>query len=119
MSGGIAWVLDERGDFESRCNREMVNLEPLSDDEEVELVLSLIRRHAALTGSVVAVRVLRDVGSCPATVRAVMPRDYQRALSATSQLLTSSRRPLPLPARTAVSNRASAPERQGIPGWVA
>ena len=116
MSGGIAWVLDERGDFESRCNREMVNLEPLSDDEEVELVLSLIRRHAALTGSVVAVRVLREWVHARRRFVQIMPRDYQRALSATSHSSNVVGRRL-LAAASAHSGQqwASAPERQGIP----
>jgi glutamate synthase (ferredoxin) len=35
MSGGIAYVLDEAGDFATRCNTEMVDLEQLSDPEEI------------------------------------------------------------------------------------
>src|SRR3712207_8387976 len=34
MSGGIAYVLDEDGAFESRCNLAMVTLEPVLEEEE-------------------------------------------------------------------------------------
>ena len=34
MSGGIAYVLDEDGSFEKRCNLSMVALEPIADEDE-------------------------------------------------------------------------------------
>src|SRR5207248_1327199 len=52
MSGGIAYVFDERGDFtEKRCNLDSVDLEPLLDEQDVQLVRNLITRHLDLTGS--------------------------------------------------------------------
>ena len=42
MSGGIAYVLDDAGDFARRCNTAMVDLEPLDDAEDIELVQRLI-----------------------------------------------------------------------------
>src|SRR5438309_580068 len=50
MSGGIAYALDSDGQFARRCNREMVDLEPL-EAADVELVRDLLRRHVVLTGS--------------------------------------------------------------------
>ena len=38
MSGGIAYVFDEDGDFAARCNMEMIGLETLDDDEDLDLV---------------------------------------------------------------------------------
>src|SRR3712207_4270191 len=58
MSGGIAYVLDEKGDFPRRCNLEMVKLFRLEDDEEVEEVRSMIRRHGEHTKSDRAWKVL-------------------------------------------------------------
>src|SRR5262249_47687962 len=58
MSGGIAYVLDEVGDFPRRCNHEMVKLFPLEDPEEIELVQDMIRRHAHYTKSDRAWKVL-------------------------------------------------------------
>src|SRR4029453_13651969 len=45
MSGGVAYVLDLTGDFRHRCNPGMVDLEPLVDVEDVELVKDLLSRH--------------------------------------------------------------------------
>ena len=81
MSGGIAYVLDEDDSFERRCNREMVELEELSGEEDVELVLRLLRRHADFTGSTVAQRILRDWRACQARFVRVMAIDYKRALA--------------------------------------
>jgi glutamate synthase domain-containing protein 3 len=52
MSGGIVYVLDERGDFaEKRCNHASVDLESLADPKDVQLVRDLITRHCELTRS--------------------------------------------------------------------
>src|SRR5437763_498503 len=49
MSGGIAYVLDEKGDFaERRCNTAAVELEPLPEEEEAAL-LALISKHVEHT----------------------------------------------------------------------
>src|SRR5205814_1986370 len=58
MSGGIAYVLDEAGDFARRCNLEMVKLYRLEDIDEIALVQSMIRRHAEYTKSDRAWKVL-------------------------------------------------------------
>ena len=46
MSGGIAYVLDEKGDFAKRCNLEMVQLGPLEDEEDLAEVKAMIKKHA-------------------------------------------------------------------------
>src|SRR5206468_10698538 len=51
MSGGVAYVLDEIGDFPRNCNQEMVKLYKLEEPEEIELVQNMIRRHAECTKS--------------------------------------------------------------------
>ena len=48
MSGGVAYVLDEAGDFPRRCNQQMVALEKLEDPDEIEQVRQMIQRHADL-----------------------------------------------------------------------
>ena len=80
MSGGIAYVLDEDGTFASRCNPELVELEPLDADDE-ETLLLLVSEHAARTGSAVAVRLLADWGAAASRFVKVMPHDFKRALA--------------------------------------
>jgi glutamate synthase (NADPH/NADH) large chain len=82
MSGGIAYVLDEAGDFPGRCNQEMVYLEELEDTSEVEEVKGMIRQHAEYTNSELAWRILGDwERKIPKFVK-VMPKDYKRMLEA-------------------------------------
>ncbi len=60
MSGGVAYVLDEKNDFESRCNRAMVNLHRLGPAEEIKAVRALVYRHLELTESARAREILND-----------------------------------------------------------
>ena len=80
MSGGIAYVLDEAGDFAIRCNREMVDLEPLAEEEDATLVRGLLERHRDATGSAVADALLDDWAGAVSRFVKVMPRDYRRVL---------------------------------------
>ncbi len=82
MSGGIAYVLDEEGDFERRCNTGMVDLEPLEAQDDQEGVRDLIRKHAQCTQSTRAKKVLANWDHMLPKFVKVMPRDYKRALSA-------------------------------------
>jgi glutamate synthase (ferredoxin) len=82
MSGGVAYVLDENGEFEENLNPEMVDLDALEDVEEVLEVHSMIERHFGYTGSTLAARVLENWNDMVPKFRKVMPRDYKRALGA-------------------------------------
>ncbi len=80
MSGGVAFVLDEAGDFRRRCNLEMVDLEPLCEAEDIELVRDLLIQHAGYTGSTTAARLLSDWDDATGKFVKVMPLDYRRVL---------------------------------------
>jgi glutamate synthase (NADPH/NADH) large chain len=96
MSGGIAYVLDEDGSFEKRCNRAMVTLEPVLAETEQEAKLEralwhggvadevhlrrLLENHARLTGSAQAKRVLERWTEVRAKFVKVFPNEYRRAL---------------------------------------
>ena len=58
MSGGLAYVLDQSGIFEQRCNREMVSLHRLFEPEEINALKGLIYKHLELTESVRAKEIL-------------------------------------------------------------
>jgi glutamate synthase (ferredoxin) len=80
MSGGLAYVLDEDDDFAERCNKEMVLLYRLRYPEEIDFVKDLVFRHAQLTQSARASKVLVDWDYfVPKFVR-VVPNDYGRVL---------------------------------------
>ncbi len=82
MSGGIAYVLDEAGDFATRVNRQMVELEKLTDPDETEEVWKLVQRHQTYTKSGRAAQVLADWEDAVRKFVKVIPKDYQRVLQA-------------------------------------
>ncbi|HEY8185173.1 MAG TPA: glutamate synthase large subunit [Pyrinomonadaceae bacterium] len=89
MSGGIAYVLDEKGDFAKRCNKAMVQLTNVQDVEEMESVKNMVFRHAEYTGSSRATTVLLSWDEwLPKFVR-VIPHDYKRVLEAQQQMRQS------------------------------
>ena len=86
MSGGIAYILDEKGDFASRCNMEMVSLEKLSDADETEEVWKLIQRHQTYTQSERAAKILADWKNYVPKFVKVLPQDYARVLKSLKKM---------------------------------
>ncbi|NKB67510.1 MAG: glutamate synthase large subunit [Candidatus Latescibacteria bacterium] len=82
MSGGMAYVLDEAGDFDQRCNGEMVDLEPLQDADEIARLKATIQRHVDYTGSPLGQRILDQWDAMVPLFVKVFPRDYKRVLAA-------------------------------------
>jgi glutamate synthase (ferredoxin) len=80
MSGGVAYILDEAGDFKNRCNMELVALEKLEDADEIEEVWKLIQRHQSYTNSKRAAMILGDWKNFLPKFVKVMPQDYARVL---------------------------------------
>jgi glutamate synthase (ferredoxin) len=86
MSGGIAYVLDQEGDFAARCNRAMVDLERLTDPAEGVEIKAMVQRHADLTGSALAWRVLLRWDELVDQFVKVLPQDYRRVLEALAEM---------------------------------
>lgn len=85
MSGGIAYVFDEAGDFvQNRLNAEMVNIYQLVEcsDEEIAKLKAKVEQHLAYTGSVRAKNILDTWDASLAKFIKVMPKDYERVLQA-------------------------------------
>jgi glutamate synthase domain-containing protein 2/glutamate synthase domain-containing protein 3 len=80
MSGGIAFVLDLDGSFPSLVNKEMVELEDLIDAEDVEAVMTLIKRHVEYTGSTRGQWILDNWDEVVSQFVKVMPSDYKVAI---------------------------------------
>jgi glutamate synthase (NADPH/NADH) large chain len=84
MSGGLAYVYDQDGLFDSRCNLEMVDLDLLSPSDEANL-RALIERHAVYTGSPRARELLDDWHTEKGRFVKVFPMEYRRVLGEMSQ----------------------------------
>ena len=81
MSGGIAYILDEKGDFAIRCNKSMVEIE-VPSAEDLEDLQSMIQKHADMTLSHKATMLLGDWANSSKKFVKVMPRDFKRMLEA-------------------------------------
>jgi len=80
MSGGIAYVLDEAGDFYRNCNLEMVLLERVEEARDEAELRGMIERHVELTGSAPGKRVLGDWEASLKKFVKVIPKDYKKML---------------------------------------
>jgi glutamate synthase (NADPH/NADH) large chain/glutamate synthase (ferredoxin) len=80
MSGGVAFVLDELGKFQGRCNTGMVELEPVAAKDDKRLLHDLITKHFMYTGSRKAKQVLDAFDATVPKFVKVMPVDYKRVL---------------------------------------
>jgi glutamate synthase (NADPH/NADH) large chain len=105
MSGGVAYVFDERGDFtEKRCNLDSVDLEPVLETQdaqivEARLVQDLVARHLALTASPRAAWILDNWPEALSRFIKVFPHEHKRVLGVSRR-----RQPyIPSPALTAVA----------------
>jgi glutamate synthase (ferredoxin) len=81
MSGGVAYILDEAGDFATRCNTQMIGLEQLGENDKTTL-REMISQHAERTGSERAAAILGDWDGYLKKFVKVMPMDYKRVLQA-------------------------------------
>jgi glutamate synthase (NADPH/NADH) large chain len=79
MSGGIAYVYDILGQFSENCNMEMVDLDPIGDDD-METLKSLLSEHFTTTGSTVAKFLLSDLDNQKNQFIKVYPRDYKKVM---------------------------------------
>ena len=89
MSGGIAYIYDLEGNFHTRCNQAMVDLERLDKTEEIAEVKAMISRHAEATGSRRAQEILSSWDDAVKKFVKVMPKDYKRVLQAMDRVLAS------------------------------
>jgi glutamate synthase (NADPH/NADH) large chain len=86
MSGGIAYVYDVQSQFASMCNLEMVDIDPLNE-EDAHLLFEMIEKHHQYTGSSVAQFVLADFENQLKNFVKIFPKDYKKAMSEKKQMV--------------------------------
>ena len=86
MSGGVAYVMDAQGDFATRVNRQMVDLEKLDDAREIEDLRQMVQRHFDYTKSRCAFAILARWDEQVAKFVKIMPKDYKRVLQAVQKV---------------------------------
>lgn len=97
MSGGIAYVLDEDYLLDSRCNLDMVDLEPFARKEDIAAVRGMIERHVRYTGSPKGRAILNDWERYLPHFVKVFPMEYKLALGRMSKEDQKTEREIKLP----------------------
>ncbi len=81
MSGGIAYIYDEKGNLKQRINTEMVDLDAIEDQNESDEIKSMVEKYVRYTGSKEAEKLLEEWDETVSKMIKVMPVDYKRVLA--------------------------------------
>jgi glutamate synthase (ferredoxin) len=82
MSGGIAYVLDEKHDLYKRLNKTGLVMSTLKELHDIQELESLIRQHVEATGSVKGKAILEHFDVYVPAFKKIIPRDYERMIAA-------------------------------------
>ena len=85
MSGGLAYVFDTNQLFDTLCNLDMVDLMPITEEEDIIILKELILKHYNYTGSLKAYQILETWEDSLEKFVKVFPIDYRRALKRMKQ----------------------------------
>ncbi len=85
MSGGIAYVLDEKFELYLKLNKEFVSMNEVTNKYDVKELKDLIAEHFSETGSKLAKRILDDFDNYLPKFKKIIPNDYQKMLNAISE----------------------------------
>ncbi len=86
MSGGIAYVLDEKRDLYKRLNKELVSMEDVSNKYDVQELKEMIQEHVAYTNSEKGKHILKHLGEYLPKFKKILPHDYRRMMNTIVQM---------------------------------
>ena len=86
MSGGIAYVLDEDHELYLHLNKQMVDMDAVSERHDAEELRALIEGHVRETGSPLGSRILENFEQYLPKFKKIIPRDYKRMIAAIGQM---------------------------------
>ena len=86
MSGGIAYVLDEDHELYLRLNKQMVDMEAVTERHDGEELRTLIEHHVRETCSPLGKRVLDHFQEYLPKFKKIIPRDYKRMITTIGQM---------------------------------
>ncbi len=80
MSGGVAYILDEKNDFDAKVNREMVEISEMTPEDTL-IVRMYLEKHIELTHSMKGKSIMDNFEASVSLFKKVLPVDYRNALS--------------------------------------
>ena len=95
MSGGIAYIYDHEGILDSKCNLDTIDLEPLTEEEDISELKAMINKHLEHTGSPKAAYILENWQQCLPFFIKVFPMEYRQVLGKMSREDVAVKRALP------------------------
>jgi glutamate synthase (ferredoxin) len=86
MSGGIAYVFDDRHELYLNLNKELVSMEAVTAKYDAQELRAMIERHVKETGSSRGKVILENWEETLPLFKKIVPNDYRFMLSAISRL---------------------------------
>ena len=86
MSGGIAYVLDMDSRLYMKVNKDMVNIERVTDKYDVQELKNMIQEHVAYTNSEVGKKILDNFKDYLPKFKKIIPEDYEKMMAAIIQM---------------------------------
>ncbi len=86
MSGGIAYVLDMDSRLYMKVNKDMVNIERVTDKYDVQELKSMIQEHVSYTNSEIGKKILDNFKDYLPKFKKIIPEDYEKMMSAIIQM---------------------------------
>jgi glutamate synthase (NADPH/NADH) large chain len=80
MSGGFAFVWDVQSEFTHQCNLEMIDLDPVAQEDKA-LLHNLLQQHFAYTGSSIAQYILSDFEQACNRFVKVFPKELKKVMA--------------------------------------
>ena len=81
MSGGTAYVLDEKRDLYTKLNKSLVDYSAVETEEDISLLTKLLEEHVSYTGSAKAKEILGNIEGYLPLFKKVIPHDYKRMIT--------------------------------------
>ncbi len=86
MSGGIAYVLDEKNDLYRRLNKDLVSMEEVTNKYDVLELKDMINEHVSYTNSAKGKEILEHFGEYLPKFKKILPHDYRRMMNTIVQM---------------------------------
>ena len=86
MSGGVAYVLDEKHELYLRLNKTLVSMSPVTAKNDAAQLRGMLQRHVAETDSPRGKAVLANWEETLPLFKKIVPNDYSRMLAAIGRL---------------------------------
>lgn len=78
MSGGTAYVFDEKHDLYKKVNKQMISMEEISTEHDRQILHHLLEKHLAETGSKTAKKILDDFDGSVQYFKKIIPNDFKK-----------------------------------------